>query len=172
MDITSNLLIGFVAGILSSVLTLYLDRLNRRRKLARRFKRLEGQYEHYSLTGTKYEHWLTTLRYKGERLLATHSQSDREEWWGHIVMSEDMPGFGSGSYQYTDREDTGLHQIQVDPMRDVVYVHWRNTSHGNKRESTYVWRRVGTTMINSEDTSGSSLEVGSPQSEEAVSGAK
>lgn len=53
----------------------------------------------------------------------------------------DVPEYGTGIYQYSERADCGVHQIQVSSKGDIIYVHGVNTSHGKDYQFAYIWKK-------------------------------
>ncbi len=55
-------------------------------------------------------------------------------------MSNDLTGYGTGTYQYANRRDCGVLEVQVNQQDGSIYVRGMNTSHGMDKVFTYLWR--------------------------------
>lgn len=55
-------------------------------------------------------------------------------------MSNDLTGYGTGTYQYSDRKDCGVLEVQVNQQDGSIYVRGMNTSHGMDKVFTYLWK--------------------------------
>ena len=139
--ITINFSENIIAGIVSSILTFIFVLLRDRYKYWRLFHKLAGKYRHYDIHGQPLLDGLTEISYLGKNLLKTKGKSSEGEWVGRIMMNEALPEYGSGIYQYVGRDDCGVHQIQVHPSAESIYVLGQNTSHGNNFSFSYLWRR-------------------------------
>jgi hypothetical protein len=145
METTYNLLIGIIAGVLASVMTLAGDRKLRKRRLRKMYIRLEGEYEHLDIEGQRQADWITMMKYAGDGVLNTEAWSNQlaRKWKGQIFMSEAIPSSGNGVWRHLDACECGLHQIQVDELHDQIFVYWRHTSDpkGVPGEGAVIWKR-------------------------------
>jgi hypothetical protein len=142
VDLTS-FLGNVVAGIASSIMTYLFIYLSRKYRLYAKFSKLSGRYAHFSIGNAPLLDGVTEVKYLGDNVILTKGESPEGSWEGRISMNEALPEFGSGIYQYTDsgRNDCGIHQIQVAPSRDMIYVLTTNTSHGKNNTSAYIWKK-------------------------------
>jgi hypothetical protein len=142
VDLTS-FLDNVVAGIVSSIMTYLFIYLSRKYRLSSKFSKLSGRYVHCSVDNEPLLNGVTEVKYLGDNVILTKGEFLEGSWQGRISMNETLPEFGSGIYQYTDsgRNDCGIHQIQVAPSKDVIYVLTTNTSHGKNNTSAYIWKK-------------------------------
>jgi hypothetical protein len=133
---------NLVAGLIASLATVALLSYIRIARLRRRFKPLEGAYGHFNIDGEQLLDGKTELRYLQGNVLEARTYGGDGEWQGNILMNEDVPGLGSGIYQYTARPDCGVLQVQVSQADHSLFVHVVNTSHGKDRAFAYLWRRL------------------------------
>jgi len=139
---TADFTYSVVTGLVSSVVTYSFVCLRRWLGLRRRFSGLAGRYAHYTVEPSKPADGVTVVEYAGENILLTRGSSPDGEWEGRITMNSDIPELGSGIYRYISRVDCGVHQIQVNPKDQSIFVLVVNTSHGVNNTSAYVWRKL------------------------------
>jgi hypothetical protein len=143
MDIKS-FFSNIVAGIASSLMTYLLMHLTRRYRLKLKFSKLNGRYGQYTIDNERITDWVTEVSYLTGNVILTKGESSDGRWEGRITMNEALPEFGSGIYQYTDagKNDCGIHQIQVSPSKEMIYVLTTNASHGKNNTFAYIWKRI------------------------------
>lgn len=142
MDLQS-FLGNVIAGVVSSIMTYLFIYLTRKYRLNSRFSKLSGRYLQYDVFDNPITDGITEVQYLKDNVISTKGESPEGKWEGRITMNEALPEFGSGIYQYTDggRSDCGIHQIQVSPSKDMIYVLTTNTSHGKNNIFAYIWKR-------------------------------
>ena len=133
-----------IAGVASSLMTYLLMFLTHKYRLKSKFSKLSGRYGQYTIDNDPITDGVTEVSYLTGNVILTKGESAEGRWEGRITMNEALPEFGSGIYQYIDtgRNDCGIHQIQVSPAKDMIYVLTTNTSHGRNNTFAYVWKRV------------------------------
>jgi hypothetical protein len=143
MDIKS-FFSNVVAGVASSLMTYLLMYLTRKYQLKSKFSKLNGRYGQYTIDEEPITNGVTEVDYLTGNVILIKGESPEGRWESRIMMNETLPGFGSGIYQYTDpgRNDCGIHQIQVSPSKNMIYVLTTNTSHGKNNTSAYIWKRT------------------------------
>lgn len=132
-----------IAGIVSSVLTYVFMYFTGKYRLKSRFSHLAGTYAQQTISNEPIVDAVTVVHYLKGNVIVTRGESPEGKWEGRITMNDALPEFGSGIYQYTDegRNDCGVHQIQVSPARDMIYVLTTNTSHGRNSTFAYIWKK-------------------------------
>ena len=136
-----EIIISFIVGIAASVATLSGDRILRSVKQKKVYFPLQGKYTQHTLSGKRIGDFITEFKYKKKNIFDTHN-GPKEKWDGRIVMSEENPGSGSGTYNYKDRDDCGIHQIQYDYEKESIFVLSTNMSHGKEYKSSYVLKKI------------------------------
>ncbi|HEX3150420.1 MAG TPA: hypothetical protein VHR66_20245 [Gemmataceae bacterium] len=131
---------------MSSLVTLAFVRLWTWLKMRRRYGSLAGNYSVEKLDGMVVEGETTTLRHEGGRLFSTCStRHGREDWSGYVTMSDELPGVGSGLYQFRDLHGCGLHYLQVNAKDGSIFVRGINTVGGTTDQPfVYTLRRQRT----------------------------
>jgi hypothetical protein len=156
-----------VAGIVASFLTVSILELLRRLRLRRRYRLMAGRYLHYSVDGARLLDGVTELTYVGGTLLQSRGVGGIGPWEGRIVMNTELSGYGTGTYQYLDRVDCGVLEVQLNQRDGSIYVRGVNTSHGSDRVFAYLWKperpstisRVATQEQEAEQSVGGTSEV-------------
>jgi len=135
-----NLFNNVVAGIAASTCTFIFVLLYKKITLSRKFAFLEGEYSHQGISGEKYVPGRTVLKHIGGGIILSDGNGTDGEWEGRITMNEKVPEHGVGTYQYKNKKDCGVHQIQFNRRDNSIYVLVSNTSHGRNFNFAYVWK--------------------------------
>jgi len=138
----SDFVNNIIAGIVASVATWLIVVLSAKISSWRKFSGLAGWYDQYSIDNIPIAGGRTQIRWLGKNLIVAIGTSPEGSWVSHIAMNESMPAVGSGFYQYNDRLDCGLHEIQYNQTASTIFVHVTNTSHGKNFTIAYLWRRA------------------------------
>lgn len=143
-----NVFLGNVlAGLVSSIATVFLLHAAKLIRLINHFSALSGHYAHYTIDGSRLLDGITTIAWVGANVLRTHGKAtapgaQTHEWDGRLIMNTDVPVYGSGIYQYSTKEDCGIHEVQISPDKTKVFVYGMNRSHGNNKQFAYLWKRI------------------------------
>ena len=129
---------NILAGFVGSVVTFIFVRAWRWYTFRQMFSKLNGKYTHHTINGNRLGDGITELCHMKGRIKGTGGDG---RWEGRITMSEDVPEYGTSIYQYSERDDCGVHQIQVSSKGDIIYVHGVNTSHGKDYQFAYIWKK-------------------------------
>jgi hypothetical protein len=139
--------IGFLLGIVSSILgtVWYVQRQNAR--LTKRFSKYKGRYVQCDLRGEPLSgDDLWTEITEVDRTLLTTKGNDFGglEWIGKVLMDDRFPEFGSGHYRYlsTDELDWGLHTIQIAEGGEIILVQVQNVSGGKNKVFPLLWKKT------------------------------
>jgi hypothetical protein len=134
---------NFIAGVVSAVFVLLLQRCYRLYRNSKTFSPMEGDYSECVMpTGTPTG---GTVKIKATgTTLSTEAlnETGHVEWYGTINMNSLNPNVGDGTYHYRGRYDCGVHHIQRDPETHDFLVLGSNTSlPDGKKEWNMLWRR-------------------------------
>ena len=108
-------------------------------KLKKTFKYLEGSYQH---TGENVRpNCFSNLEYsKGGKFLIK-TTTEYGNWEGRIVMDIDLPHYGSGLFNYEEKQEDGLLNIIVKD-KNHIYVFPSTLTHEVQRINFYILERV------------------------------
>jgi hypothetical protein len=140
-------LIGFLLGIVSSVLASVAFTGYQNSKLTRRFSKYKGRYVQCDLIGEPLngeDLWTEITDVDRGLLTVKGNDFGGLEWTSKILMDERFPGFGSGHYHYlsTHESDWGLHTIQIAENGEMILVQVQNISGGKNTSFPLLWKKT------------------------------
>lgn len=135
---------NILAGLAGSVMTWIIIVIGRWWTDRRKFSGYAGWYDHYSVDDKPIDGERTRITWLGRNVIKAEHSQPGESWVSFITLNDAVPHVGSGFYQYTEKSDCGVQQIQRDLARSKIFVLVTNTSHGKSYTVSYVWKRSGT----------------------------
>ena len=145
---THEIVVGVIGGLIGSIIWLLIVLAYQLRKYSSRYRCWEGKYLLCSVENRRMsENRYVLVKRSGRGFIITCHYPDGpnpEDWVSNIIMSEDIPYFGQGTYQHQNKLDCGIHQIQLNKKEGSIYVFFHNTSHGMDTKGTYILRRLPT----------------------------
>jgi hypothetical protein len=105
------------------------------------FSLMEGNYEEVS--DGKPTGGVIRMKLKGQDIFETEARnsSGKTEWTGNIKMDiSHNPPTGKGTYTYSEKPDSGQHQLTIDASGDLK-IAGKNTSAANGKSFQTVWKR-------------------------------
>jgi hypothetical protein len=117
-----TLLGNVIAGVFASIVTLVALQLYKTLSYRHKYARFEGRYSHRSIGGDPLNEGVTTIKYLRKNILETRGKDTDGRWQGRIMMSDGVPGYGTGVYQYEGKSDCGRHEIQVSLDGQTIFV--------------------------------------------------
>jgi hypothetical protein len=139
MDIAVNLVASLIWVMLAFAVGWFYGGL----KYRHRHNWLNGKYGTFDLAGEPKSDSVVIVRHRGRRGVSISCKAEGEMWESRIIMSEDIPEFGQGIYQYDDKADCGIHRIQTNKKDGFIYVFWQNTSHGSGNSGAHILKPIG-----------------------------
>jgi hypothetical protein len=121
-----ELTIGFGSGVVAAAVWAAADEQRRRSAYRRRLQSLPGQYR-IQMKGQPVakSYGTVTLTLEGTVLRATcPGVPPAGAWDGEIIMSEEYPSSGTGSYRHTDGDAFGFQNVQVRGRDLLVHHSW------------------------------------------------
>jgi hypothetical protein len=135
-------LVSILAGVVASLLTVFILQALEKNRESRFFRKFLGQYEVSQIDGTKIEGEIVELSYIGPKhIKATSKVNNTLLWESNIAISTSHPHHGEGVYSYLRNHDFGIHSMLISPDRQQISVHFRNLSHRDGRYGGVLWTK-------------------------------
>ena len=146
MELLIVSVIGFVLGVVSSILATVWYAHYQSARLTKRFAKYKGRYIQCDLKGqplTGDDLWTEITSVDRGLLTVRGVDVGGLEWTSKILMDERFPGFGSGHYHYLSsaESDWGLHTIQA-ADDNTILVQVENISGSKDSTYTLLWKKT------------------------------
>src|ERR1051325_3284389 len=110
-----------IAGVVASIIVLTVGLVKGQLSSRRNFAKLSGTYTANDIEGQPIDgDGKTKVKWQGGNVLEIKGDSAKAgKWEGRLTMNVDLPELGRGAYQYLDRTECGVHQIQVRSRNEI-----------------------------------------------------
>ncbi len=139
-NLITSIIIGILTGLVASILTLIGHNYFIEHSLKKRFKYLEGEYEHLVNNEIR-QNSRTNIKYHKGAKLFLESKTNYGNWNCLIKMDKDIINIGGGAFNYEWKDEGGFINII---LRDenTIYIFPYTLTHNVQKVSFYILRRV------------------------------
>ena len=142
--ITNNFMIGFISGLLSSLVATWLLKKRKRALLKKHWKGITGTYSVYSLKNQKMieDQFIKIIKTDNPLIFNVTSTGGNGNWKGELKVEEDR-AVGIGSFRYEGKDNLfGMHNYNFDLKRKTISMGGLNHGDGTKNLFSFILTQI------------------------------